>query len=136
MRCTLANSAYTKGELAYQYGDSGAKLVLTHEDGVAVVQQMFADLGLSKQDANKRIVVLGNDLRWAGGPSAVPSPASAGLVRMEDLLKLGKLDQEEKFEGAQAHETLYLCYSSVCKKQSSCYSPSSATVREPQASPR
>ncbi|KAJ7244176.1 AMP binding protein [Mycena haematopus] len=112
LRCTLANSAYTSHELAFQYSDSGAKLVLTVEDGLPVVRKMFADLGIAKEEADKRIIVLGQDLRWAGGPSAAADPASKGLLKMEDLLNRGKLDREEKFEGSQADETVYICYSS------------------------
>ncbi|KAJ6495728.1 AMP binding protein [Mycena vitilis] len=112
LRCTLANSAYTSHELAFQYGDSGAKLILASEDNVAVVREMLAESGISREEADKRIIVLGNDLRWAGGPSALPNTAVAGLLKMEDLLNLGKLDQEEKFEGPLANETVYICYSS------------------------
>ncbi|KAJ7665919.1 AMP binding protein [Mycena polygramma] len=112
LRCTLANSAYTSHELAYQYKDSRAKLVLTAEEGISVVRAMFAEIGLSKADADKRIVVLGNDLRWAGGPAAKPSPEAAGLVTFENLISQGTLDKEEAFDGAAAHETMYLCYSS------------------------
>ncbi|KAJ7072621.1 AMP binding protein [Mycena amicta] len=112
LRCTLANSAYLSHELGHQYQDSSANLVITSEEGLDVVRQMFAEIGLSKEEANKRIIVLGQDLRWAGGPAASAHPASAGLVRMEDLLGLGKLENEEKFEGPLAQETLYLCYSS------------------------
>ncbi|KAK7057531.1 4-coumarate--CoA ligase-like 7 [Favolaschia claudopus] len=112
LRCTLANSAYTRTELAFQYSDSGATLIMTTEDGLSVVQEMFAEIGIAKEDAAKRIIVLSKDLRWAGGPSAPRSPASNGLLKMEDLLDRGKLDQEEKFEGSDALETLYICYSS------------------------
>ncbi|KAJ7188623.1 AMP binding protein [Mycena filopes] len=112
LRCTLANSAYLGHELAYQYNDSGAKLIFTTEDGLDAVRKMFAEIGLAKHEADKRIVVLGNDLRWAGGPSAPHNPNSAGLSRMEDFLDKGKLDQEEMFEGSAAQETVYLCYSS------------------------
>jgi acyl-coenzyme A synthetase/AMP-(fatty) acid ligase len=58
------------------------------------------------------MIVLGNDLQWAGGPAAAREPESAGFLAMEDLLGKGKLDQEEKFEGPLANETLFLCYSS------------------------
>ncbi|KAJ6593544.1 AMP binding protein [Mycena capillaripes] len=112
LRCTLANSAYTSHELAFQYSDSGAKLILASEDNLAVVRKMFQESGITKEDADKRIIVLGKDLRWAGGPSAPPNPAATGLLKMEDLMTIGKLDQEEKFEGPAANETLYLCYSS------------------------
>ncbi|KAF8162515.1 AMP binding protein [Mycena galopus ATCC 62051] len=101
LRCTLANSAYTSRELAFQYQDSRAKLVLTAEEGISTVRAMFTELGFSKADADQRIVVLGSDLRWAGGPAAA-----------RDLLSRGTLSKEESFEGAAAHETVYLCYSS------------------------
>ncbi|KAJ7269564.1 AMP binding protein [Mycena rebaudengoi] len=90
LRCTPANNAYTSQELAHQYRDSGAKLVFTAEGGINT----------------------GNDLQWAGGPAAARDPESAGFLAMEDLLGKGKLDQEEKFEGSLANETLFLCYSS------------------------
>ncbi|KAJ7039081.1 AMP binding protein [Mycena alexandri] len=112
LRCTLANSSYTSHELAYQFNDSGAKLIFSTEDGLEVVRKMFAEIGFAKNEAEKRIVVLGNDLRWAGGPSAPRNPTSAGLARMEDFLDKGKLEQEEKFEASAANETVYLCYSS------------------------
>jgi hypothetical protein len=74
---------------------------------------MLAERGIVKNDADKRIIVLGNDLRWAGGPSTPQSRATDGLMKLEDFLNKGKLDQEEKFEGSMANETVYLCYSSV-----------------------
>ncbi|KAJ7697632.1 AMP binding protein [Mycena rosella] len=112
LRCTTANSAYTSGELAHQYTDSRAGLLITIEEGVSTARAMFAHLGVSRADGDKRIIVLGHDLGWAGGPSAQRSAESAGLLTMEDLLKGGKLEQEEKFEGALSNETTYLCYSS------------------------
>lgn len=113
LRCTLANSAYTSHELAFQYTDSGARLIFTNEDGVNVVRDMFEHLSLSKQDGQNRIVVMSNDLRWAGGPDSTMKPEAAGLFRMEELLTRGTMAEEEKFEGKDAHETVYLCYSSV-----------------------
>ncbi|KAJ6582984.1 AMP binding protein [Mycena vulgaris] len=112
LRCTLANSAYNSRELAYQYKDSTAQLVLTSDEGISTVKEMFAELGLSEAESEKRIVVLGNDLRWAGGPTAPAAPGAAGLVTMEDLLSRGTLETEEKFDGSAERETVYLCYSS------------------------
>ncbi|KAJ7099957.1 AMP binding protein [Mycena belliarum] len=112
LRCTLANSAYNARELAYQYTDSTAKLVLTAEEGIPVVRAMFADLGFSKAEGDRHIVVLGKDLQWAGGPAAAPAPEATGLVTLADLLMRGALDREEMFEGEDAHETVLLCYSS------------------------
>ncbi|KAJ7359708.1 AMP binding protein [Mycena albidolilacea] len=112
LRCTLANSAYTGHELAFQYKDSRAKLVLTAEEGISTVRAMFADIGLSNAEADKRILVLGSDLRWAGGPAATSRPEAAGLLSLEELFSRGTLKKEETFEGAAVHETVYLCYSS------------------------
>ncbi|KAJ7647638.1 AMP binding protein [Roridomyces roridus] len=112
LRCTLANSAYTSHELSYQYNDSRAKLIFTSEEGLPVARAALAESGVPNKDIDKRIIVLGNDLRWAGGPSAPRSPAAAGLLKLEDLLGKGELKEEEKFEGDLAHETTYLCYSS------------------------
>ncbi|KAF8231352.1 AMP binding protein [Tricholoma matsutake] len=112
LRCTLANSIYNAKELAFQYVNSGARLVMSSEKGLATVREMFKQLGLSQSDAARRIIVLGTGLEWAGGPAAPLDPESAGLLRMEDLLNRGALKEEEKFEGKDAHETAYLCYSS------------------------
>jgi hypothetical protein len=112
LRCTLANSAYNAQELAHQYIDSGARLVLSSEDGVPTVLEMFKQLGLSKSEACKRIIVLGAGLEWAGGPAAPRKAEFAGLLQMEDMLCRGVLEQEEMFEGKDTHETAYLCYSS------------------------
>lgn len=112
LRCTLANSAYNAKELAYQYVDSGAKLVFSSEEGINTVRKMFKQLGLSQSEGDKRIIVLGAGLEWAGGPAAHRKPETVGILRMEDLLGRGILGQEEKFEGRDAHETAYLCYSS------------------------
>jgi 4-coumarate--CoA ligase len=70
------------------------------------------NLGLTGDKVNERIVVLGSSLNWLGGSAAPGKPEAAGLVHMEDLLKLGSLTEEEKFDGSLAHETVYLCYSS------------------------
>ncbi|KAG6891499.1 hypothetical protein C0992_005638 [Termitomyces sp. T32_za158] len=113
LRCTLANSAYTSKELKFQYQDSGAKLVFVAEDLIPVVFEMFKLLGVSELEAQRRIVVLENGLEWAGGPPVSRSDAVRGFMTLVDLFNAGgKLDHEERFEGEQANETAYLCYSS------------------------
>ena len=87
-------------------------LILTSEEGLAVARETLRDLGFAHGQADRRIVVLGSSLDWAGGPIAARKPEAAGLAYMEELLKLGTLVEEEKFDGELAHETLYLCYSS------------------------
>jgi len=112
LRSTLANNAYNAHELARQYTDSRATLIFTSEDGVATVRQTLQDLGVGKAEAEKRIVVMTESLQWAGGPFIPTKPEVAGLVTVADLLKLGTLKEEEKFDGDLANETAYLCYSS------------------------
>ena len=112
LKCTLANTAYNSRELANQYADSGAVLILTSEDGLPTTQEAFRNLGFTGNQVDRRIIVLGNSLGWLGGPTAPGKPEAAGLVHMEDLLKLGTVTEEEMFDGRLAHETVYLCYSS------------------------
>lgn len=112
LRCTLANSAYNARELAFQYTDSGAKILFTSEEGLPVVRQTFKELGLSKEEADERIVVLPQSLKWAGGPDVPRHPDATGLRELSDLLGKGALPVEERFDGKDTHETVYLCYSS------------------------
>ncbi|KAF8070774.1 AMP binding protein [Lyophyllum atratum] len=112
LRCTLANSAYTPKELAFQYGDSGARLIFTSENGISTVLEMFKLIGVEEAEARRRIVVLEASLEWAGGPPVPRTVAGRGLKTLAELLELGTLEQEERFEGKDAHETVYLCYSS------------------------
>ena len=51
-------------------------------------------------------------LEWAGGPAAPIKPDLAHSIKLADLLKLGTLIGEERFDGEQSAETVYLCYSS------------------------
>lgn len=85
---------------------------MSSEEGLATVAEMFQLLGVDKTEALKRIIVLGSTLKWAGGPAVPRKAETAGLLQMEDLLTRGVLEEEEKFDGKLAHETVYLCYSS------------------------
>ncbi|THH12726.1 hypothetical protein EW146_g7421 [Bondarzewia mesenterica] len=102
-RATLANSAYTPAELAYQYEDSRAQVVFCHPSLVGAALEMFKLRGVSEAEARKRIVLaeLSSDKARKGG-----------LLGLEDLISKGALEVEEKFEGEQVHETTLLCYSS------------------------
>ncbi len=71
---------------------------------------MFEEIGVKADEADARIIILGKSLKWAGGPDA---PRTSSLLHMEDLLGIGSLEEEEKFDGDRAHETALLCYSSV-----------------------
>jgi 4-coumarate--CoA ligase len=112
LRCTLANNAYNARELAHQYTDSGASLILTSEEGISVTRETLRNLRLTDDQVDRKIVVLGSSLDWAGGPATPRVAEAAGLLHMEDLLKLGTLAEEEKFDDKLAHETVFLCYSS------------------------
>jgi 4-coumarate--CoA ligase len=112
LRCTLANSSYTPKELAFQYSDSGAKLVFTHEDGISTVLSAFEELGISREEGKTRIVILDAGVEWVGGLVAPRRTEGSGLLRMQDLLQRGVLAEEEKFDGKDCHETAYICYSS------------------------
>jgi 4-coumarate--CoA ligase len=69
-------------------------------------------VGIPRAEADKRIVVLSPSLKWAGGPDVPRSADSAHLTELADLLGKGSLLTEERFDGADANETVYLCYSS------------------------
>ncbi|KAG6813535.1 hypothetical protein H0H92_010240 [Tricholoma furcatifolium] len=113
IRCTLANSAYTPKELAFQYSDSGANLLFSSEEGLSTVFAMFDLLGVPQSEARNRVVVLETGLEWAGGPPRLRIAAAKGLKSLRDLINGGgKLDREESFDGERAKETAYLCYSS------------------------
>lgn len=106
VRSTLANSAYTPTELAFQYNDSHARVVFSHPDLVPVVFAMFKHIGLSEDEARRRLVVL--DL-WGNGAEVAHKH---GVLWLGDLLGHGTLSEEEKFVGSQVGETQLLCYSS------------------------
>jgi acyl-CoA synthetase (AMP-forming)/AMP-acid ligase II len=106
VRSTLANSAYTPAELAFQYTDSRARVVFSHPDLVPVVLSMFKSIGVSENEARRRLVVL--DIYGNGSKTA----RKLGILELGDLVGHGALAEEEKFTGSQADETLFMCYSS------------------------
>jgi 4-coumarate--CoA ligase len=108
LRCTFASHA---NELAHQYIDSGAKLILSNEEGVTAIQNMLKDR-MSPSEVDQRIIVMTNGLEWAYGPTVPIRPELSDLLKIGDLLKLGTLKEEEKFDGRFAHETAYVCYTS------------------------
>lgn len=103
IRCSLANSAYTPAELAHQFLDSTAKIVVVHPDLLQVALDMFTLLRVAPDAARKRVVLASYDFS-----GTVPE----GFITMHDLLSRGVLEQEEKFDGPDADETAILCYSS------------------------
>ncbi|KAJ3829638.1 AMP binding protein [Lentinula raphanica] len=116
LRITFANTAYTVEELAYQYRDSQAHLICTTRANLKTVQRMLSSktTGVaSKEDAERRVILLPDDFDWVLGVKKPDEKLNPHLTRLEDLLILGKLGQEEQFHGVDAEqETVFLCYSS------------------------
>jgi len=108
----LANSAYNAHELEFQFTDSRAKLIFTSEEGAVVARQTLKNMGLSAAEADKKLILIPDSLDWLGGPSTPVKPEVANLTKVPELLTLGSLAREEKFDGQLANETVYLCYSS------------------------
>ncbi|KZV74018.1 AMP binding protein [Peniophora sp. CONT] len=100
-RATLANSAYTPQELAHQYTDSRARVAFVHPDLVPTALQMFKNIGISLDEARRRIVVM-----------ELGRSSRDGVRGLQDLLGSGALEKEEAFDGELANETVLLCYSS------------------------
>ncbi|KAF5384542.1 hypothetical protein D9757_006443 [Collybiopsis confluens] len=117
LKITFANNSYTPDELAHQYTDSHAYLICTTRSNLRTVQKMLASKAVgvtSKEDAERRVILLPDDFNWIPGAKKTdikkPIP---GLTRFEEILSFGKLAEEEKFDGADAEqETVFLCYSS------------------------
>lgn len=105
-RATLANSAYTPAELAFQYTDSRAQTLFVHPDLVGVARETMKLVGVGEEEVRKRLVIM--DL----GDGAKETARKDGFVHLEDLLGKGALEEEEKFTPEQVQETLLLCYSS------------------------
>jgi 4-coumarate--CoA ligase len=110
-RATLANSAYTPTELAYQYANANAHLVFSHPSLVPVVRAALTSLGYSESDIRARLVVVTS--QWlTGAPDPDPGADAAPLVRLDAFFGRGALVKEVSFDGERANDTLYLCYSS------------------------
>ncbi|CAL1711280.1 unnamed protein product [Somion occarium] len=102
---TLANSAYTARELAFQWNDSDAKAVLVHPALLPVILEMFKSLDVSASDARRRIIIADYDQVNREG-------ALGQFLHLEDLLGVGSWKEEEEASGEKADETALLCYSS------------------------
>ncbi|KAI0079315.1 AMP binding protein [Panus rudis PR-1116 ss-1] len=102
---TLANSAYTPRELAYQWKDSNAKVALVHPLLLPVALEMFRGMNLDSKEIKRRVIIADYGATDRAGDLAQ-------FLHLEDLCKVGSWKEEEKFPGAQADETALLCYSS------------------------
>jgi hypothetical protein len=104
--------------LAFQFSDSQARVILTTKEGLSVALAAFNELGIPKSEHERRIIIVDRDETLSWATSSKPRGASIGdatakFIHFEDLLELGELDSEERFEGKLSNETVVLCYSSV-----------------------
>ncbi|KDQ09380.1 hypothetical protein BOTBODRAFT_148208 [Botryobasidium botryosum FD-172 SS1] len=106
---TPANTAYTPSELAHQLKDSGAYYIFVHPALLPVVVETLTHLGASPAEIKKRVVIMALK-REVEAPTAEVD--AGGWIQLEALLNKGSLEREEPFDGAQAEETVTLCYSS------------------------
>lgn len=86
-------------------------MIITTLESLDIVLEMLEGLGMSHADAKKRLIVVTKSLAWAGGP-AVHEGTTNSLITFEQLLGLGELREDERFDGEAAQETVLLCYSS------------------------
>jgi len=107
---TLANSAYTSGELRHQLHDSNAEVAFVHPTLLPVLQEAWKLLGVDAAEQSRRTVVID----WvAGSTSATTDPALSNFTSFTRLLNLGKLEREVAIDGWHARNTTALmCYSS------------------------
>lgn len=61
LKITPANSAYTPPELAHQYQDSRARIILTAKANLDTVRSMFKLIGVSKEEGDARTIVMDED---------------------------------------------------------------------------
>ncbi|KAG9127778.1 hypothetical protein FRC07_009366 [Ceratobasidium sp. 392] len=104
LKCSPANAAYTPPELAHQLSDSGSGYVLVHPAFVPTLLKAFEVLKVPAKEAGKRVVLMNFE-------EAAPMGGEK-YVQIDSLLKSGKLEEEENFDGDLSDETVYLCYSS------------------------
>lgn len=102
---SLANPAYTASELHHQFHNSGAAVALVHPTLVPIALDVLTRVGYSADEARARCVVLDY-----AGLSGVPAPK--GHATLDGLLTHGTLVEEARFDGRDADETAFLCYSS------------------------
>lgn len=103
LKMTLANASYTPAEVGHQWSDSTAKAVFTHPTLVPSVLTMLEANGVNKEEARKRIIVMGVGDKHAN---------AKGFIHMDDLLGKGVLSAAERFDGPLSDETVLICYSS------------------------
>lgn len=102
---TLANSLYTARELAFQWNDSRAKVMLVHPLMLNVALEAFKSIGFSDAESRRRIIVADYGYVNRDGPLG-------NFVHLDDLLNAGSWQEEETFSGESSYQAALLCYSS------------------------
>lgn len=102
VKVTFANNFYTTRELAHQVKDSQADVIIAHPSVVKTAEQTWKSLG---KDPTGRVLAAALERQEV-------ADLEAGCLKMPDLLAGPRLEQEEKFDGAESRETVYMCYSS------------------------
>lgn len=110
LRLTLAPSTSTPIELSWQWKDSRARMIVvapTHYR--AALEMLVQVLRIPRHEAQQRIWVMDRLWEYGQGSDGI---VSDGWNRVKGLIGHGRLEEEEKFEHANADETVYICYSS------------------------
>jgi len=105
IRAAFANSSYTASELAYILKDSGSSHVLVHGTLLPTVISALASMGISQDEAKRRVVII-------SPKTTVPAALSkTGWIASEDVVP-GNSVLPEDFRDDQSKETVYIYYSS------------------------
>ena len=107
LRMTFAGCSLTPRELSWQWVDSKARVIFVAPDLVTVALKMFDLIGVPRKEAHQRLWVM--DQLW---DENLPKGQYQTKNWMGALLKFGELSAEERFDGEDANETAYICYSS------------------------
>ena len=109
-RATLANSAYTSAELAFQYTNAGAHLVFVYPTLVHVVHDALRSTGCTESEIRSRVVLLTSG--WLTHTTDHIPSEFTHFASLDTFFGRGALPNEVNFDGQRSNETLYLCYSS------------------------
>ncbi|KAF8578939.1 AMP binding protein [Ramaria rubella] len=105
IRAAFANSAYTDTELAHVLKNSGSSHVLVHFDSLPVTISALALIGISQEEAKKRVVII------APRHTTPAEILQAGWLSCDDLVS-GETTLPEDFSEERSEETVFIYYSS------------------------
>ncbi|EAU82590.1 AMP binding protein [Coprinopsis cinerea okayama7 len=116
LKISFAGCSATPRELSWQYLDSKPRVILVASHLVPVVKDMFALIGEeSKGERDPRIWVIDDLGDYVSPPPQTSTSKSNLATNANDCVELvrgGKLERAERFDGDAAEETVYICYSS------------------------